>query len=91
METNENKGTQFKNSDVEPIFGLAKIDEKIKIVLGNNIVTSKEFESFEEAEKYIESKPYELIINTAILISKFTQTESKKIVKPKKQKELCKQ
>lgn len=77
----EANGTTYKASEIEPIFGLAKINDKVKITLGENLISNKEFDTFEDAEKYIESKPYELILNSAVVLLKFTQNNEKEQTK----------
>ena len=67
----------YRPSEKEPLFGLATINDKIRIVCGQNVVSTKEFAHVEEAEEYIASKPYELILNAAVLLFKFTQEQPK--------------
>lgn len=42
--------------------------EKTFIAIGNTIISEKTFKNTEEAISYINSKPYELIINTCCYI-----------------------
>lgn len=46
------------------IFTIVEKDKKFIIVLGNVRISPTEFKTQKDAEKYIKSKPYELIINT---------------------------
>ena len=69
--------TSYKKSDIEELFGLAKIKGKVRVVVGNVIVSKQEFETFEKADEYINNKPYELIINTCALILKAENNEKK--------------
>lgn len=59
----------FKKS-CEDLYGLV-LDEqkKVRIVTGNAVVSSKQFDTYEEADQYIKEKPYELIINTCLYIA----------------------
>lgn len=59
----DRKSIQVTNSKNFP-FVLVDRDGKITICAGNSQVCQTEFESIEDAETYIESRPYELIINT---------------------------
>lgn len=43
-------------------------NEDIIIVFGNSIVSERAFKTFEEAEKYLNSKPYEIIFATTCAI-----------------------
>lgn len=51
------------------VFTLIKEDD-VKIAIKNQIVTDKRFTTFEEAEAYIESKPYELLLISSYLYGK---------------------
>lgn len=73
----------YKQSYQEP-FSLAKIENKIRIVVGNNVVSNKSFDTFKQAEQYIGTKPYELILNTSLLMFKQMQDYEKTIKKTKK-------
>lgn len=54
-----------KFSKHDQIFHLVKDKEgKINIIVGNYRVSQKKFDSFEQAEEYIGTKPYELIFTT---------------------------
>lgn len=47
------------------------------ITAGNMMASPKTFETQEEAEKYIESKPYDLIFTLAVAAAKAALTENK--------------
>lgn len=64
----ETNGNEFQLSKHDSIFALVKINGKVRIAVGNNIVSQKEFETYKDAEMYISRKPYELLINIACLI-----------------------
>lgn len=52
-------------------------NEKFIITCGNMMASKKQFDSREEAEAYIESKPYDLIFTLAVAASKAVLTENK--------------
>ena len=59
MEEKTQKFEMFESKN-KP-FAIIKKDEKYIITIGRNVATDKKFKSLEEAENYIETKPYELI------------------------------
>lgn len=54
---------------------LSAENEKYIITCGNMMASKRQFDSREEAEAYIESKPYDLIFTIAIAASKAVLTE----------------
>ncbi len=75
------KSTQLiqKQQVKQTPFTLIKTNEKVKITAGTNIVSAKEFDTFEQARKYIYSKPYELLITTtAILVQEMSNQQNNK-------------
>ena len=52
-------------------------NEKFIVTCGNMMASKKQFDSREEAEAYIESKPYDLIFTLAVAASKAVLTENK--------------
>lgn len=48
------------------------------IVMGNNIVSDKKFESSEEAKEYIEKKPTMLILTAAAILAENIYEQKKK-------------
>ena len=52
-------------------------NEKFIVTCGNMMASKKQFDSKEEAEAYIESKPYDLIFTLAVAASKAVLTENK--------------
>lgn len=52
-------------------------NEKYIITCGNMMASKKQFDSKEEAEDYIESKPYDLIFTLSVAASKAVLTENK--------------
>lgn len=68
---------QFKQSKEEP-FVIVKVENKYQIAVGNNIVSRKKFDTIKQAEIYIMSRPYELIINTNLcMFYEILKTENK--------------
>lgn len=76
MSNNTNDATAFKHSKTDELFNLVKQNGKVIICVGNNKVSRKQFKTFNDAEKYIASKPYEILINVSILIQKLTANEN---------------
>ena len=58
-----NPKTLFEVKEVkDTLFTLVKKEnEPVMIVIGDTVATAKTFESYEDAEEYINSKPYDLI------------------------------
>lgn len=56
---------------------LSAENEKYIITCGNMMASRKQFNSREEAEAYIESKPYDIIFTLAVAASKAVLTENK--------------
>lgn len=76
-----NDATAFKHSKVDELFNLVKQNDKVIICVGNNRVSRKQFKTFKEADNYIASKPYELLINVSILIQKLQENDYKNSAK----------
>lgn len=76
--TKKKENAFYQKCESEPIFAMVKDQktEKISIVVGNYKVSTKEFNTFKEAETYIASKPYELLINTSVLFLNFSKDEN---------------
>lgn len=68
---NEEK-TSFETAQHD-VFTLIKVNDKVKIALGNTQITPEEFETIEDAKKFIDSKPYQLIINASCFVYEMTQ------------------
>ena len=61
----------YSRHDVENTpFSIIQDDDtmKCKIAIGMQFVTDDEFESLKEAEKFINEKPWDLILNTIIIL-----------------------
>ncbi|AXH74378.1 MAG: hypothetical protein [Microviridae sp.] len=63
---NEKSLFEVHESRTEP-FRIVEKDEEFTILMGENIISTKRFESLENAESYIESKPYDIILNSSLL------------------------
>lgn len=72
-----NDATMYQQLDAEPMFAGVKTNEGIIITCGKYRVSAKTFKTFEEANEYVASKPYEILINVSVLFSKITNDESK--------------
>lgn len=58
------------------IFTLVTKGKKVFIAIGNNIVTHETFDRVEQAKKYVDKKPWELILNTvAVMQSMLAEME----------------
>lgn len=79
--SNTPKVTEIVTNQVEQeeMFLIINRDGKYMIALTNQIVSKKQFETLEEAREYINSKPWELILNTAAVMAKFATTEEIKL------------
>lgn len=79
MPKKKEDATLYKQCTKEPLFAMVKNPQtgKVIIVVGNNKVTNHEFNNYEEAEIFVNEKPYELIINTACLFMNFSLEQQK--------------
>lgn len=76
---------KFKQSK-EKIFALVKDEKnKIHICMGGFLVSQESFDTFNQAETYIDTKPWEIIINCAATI--LTKNEEMAKVAEKANKE----
>lgn len=65
------KNEQFRVSKNEKIFALVKNEDgKIVVCAGGYAVSGKKFDTFEQADQYIATKPYEIIINLFYILNK---------------------
>lgn len=57
-------------TEMYDVFTLVKSDqeEKVMIAIGNNIVTRNTFKNTRTAKDYINSKPWDLILNTCAIM-----------------------
>lgn len=75
--TKKTDKTTYKPSK-EEMFAMVKTDKGIIIVCGKYKVSNKIFKTWVEAENYIASKPYEIIVNVSVLFSKLNYDEKEK-------------
>lgn len=69
MKPKKTDSTQFMTSKHEEMLKLVKTKEnKVIITAGQYRVSKKEFDTFNEADQYVGTKPYELIFNVTTLL-----------------------
>ena len=72
----------------EDLFRFICIDEEnkstVKICVGNNIITNKEFNTIEEAKNYLDYKPYDVLINLMAATIQASHELNKELNKTKK-------
>ena len=61
---------------MEQIFQVVLVDDKYRIAIGKQIMSVKEFSSIDEAEEYINDKPWELIANLQLIVAHNLWTKS---------------
>lgn len=59
------------------IFTIAENENKFYVLVQNYVVSEKTFDKLNDAERYINSKPWELIINVTSLTQKLVQQHEK--------------
>lgn len=65
------KNEQFRVSKNEKIFALVKNENgKVVVCAGGYAVSERKFDTFEQADQYIATKPYEIIINLFYILNK---------------------
>lgn len=75
MAKQKNDGQATMQSKNERMFYFVKDkDGKIVICVGGYAMSEKRFDDFEHAERYVSSKPWELIVNLCYLILKKNET-----------------
>lgn len=73
---------EFKTNQVEQedLFLIVNKDGKYLIALTNKIVSKQQFNTLEEARNYVQSKPWELILNaTAVMMNYLQKPEDIKL------------
>lgn len=68
---------QMKKCKHDDLFMLVKQGKKVIITVGEFKAHEREFESFEQAEQFIASKPYKLIFNTFQILSHYAEENKK--------------
>lgn len=64
---------QMKKSKNDDVFMLVKQDKKVIITVGEFKAHEREFDTFEQAEQFIASKPYKLIFNTFQILTHYAE------------------
>lgn len=67
-----------KTEQYEEFFKLVTSNKLTRIACGNAIVSRLQFKSVKEAKSYIDSKPWELIINVTAYINDLLKKEQSK-------------
>lgn len=70
-----NDATMFAKSKVDELFNLVKTEKGIVICCGKFKVSSKYFKTYKQADDYIATKPYEILINVSVLMVKLNNNE----------------
>lgn len=66
---------QVKTAKADEVFRLVKDNDGVKICVGNYLITRKTFKTWQQAEDYLNQKPYEILINVACLMAEKTCNE----------------
>lgn len=66
-----------KTHNYQTIFTIVERNKNFNIAVGNKIVSKLTFVTLKEAKDYIDSKPYELIVNATCCIYEISQTLKK--------------
>ena len=74
----KNVKTTKINVEQHECFTIVLNESAYIITIGNNVVSREKFKTLTKAKQYINSKPYELLINTACLIAYQTIKEQNK-------------
>lgn len=62
-----------KTEQYETIFTLVERKEGVKIAVADKLISKLNFTNLEEAKQYIDSKPWELIVNATCLLYDLTK------------------
>lgn len=80
--TQQKKGSNAKKETTEmvhyDIFQVIKKNNETRICIGTIVVSEEKFATIEEAIKYIDSKPYELLINVCCFAMHANQEQNRK-------------
>lgn len=67
---------QFKKCKNAEIFNLVRDENgKAVITVGQFVASAKKFDTFEQAEQYVNTKPWELIVNTSQIVNYYEKTK----------------
>lgn len=78
MTVNQVEHRQGNTEIYEEIFQIVEQNKVFFIGVSNNLVTRNSFATAEEAKAYIDSKPWELIINVACICMDMSNKQNKK-------------
>ena len=67
--------TMFAKSKTDELFNLVKTEKGIVICCGKFKVSSRYFKTYKQADDYLATKPYEILINVAVLMCKLNENE----------------
>lgn len=81
------KPTEAPQMVQHEIFAIVKINKIYKIVMGQQIIVPHEFAKVTDAKKYIDSKPWELIINSASYLTQFMINNQEKLIEEVKKEQ----
>lgn len=70
-----NDATMFAKSKIDELFNLVKTEKGIIICCGKFRVSTKTFKTYKQADEYLAQKPYEILINVAVLMVKLNSDE----------------
>lgn len=75
--TNEPKMGEVKKSQLDESgnFLIVNMEDTYRIALGEHWATKQVFKTPEEAQEYINNKPWELLMNMAAIMAKFVFNE----------------
>ena len=75
--TNTPKMGEVKKTELDEneVFLIVNVEDKYQIALGEHWVTKQIFNTPEEAQQYINQKPWELLMNMAAVMAKFVNKE----------------
>lgn len=73
----ENVKVQEPQVKMHDVFAIVKVGNNYMIGCGNNYMSKATFASIKDAQEYIDSKPWELIINTTCYIYELSKQNKK--------------
>lgn len=65
---------RYEEIDTTP-FTAIKIKNEWAVVMGNELASSKRFDKLDDLKKYINSKPWELIVTSSLIFKNITKIE----------------
>lgn len=61
------------------VFMIVKLDKTYKIAMGQQLIVPHKFKTLKDAKAYIDSKPWELMINSASYLTQFMINNQEKL------------